>query len=103
MAGARADSAAQLDREVERRSRPLRCGWANRESSLEVFTTRIDTIYGVSALLLSPGHPELERLLKDAPGRAAIDAQLKTMRQASTKVADIATAEKEGFFTGQQR
>ena len=69
--------------------------------SLEVFTTRIDTIYGVSALLLSAGHPALERLLKDAPGRAAIDAQLKTMRQASTKVADIATAEKEGFFTGQ--
>jgi len=69
--------------------------------ALEVFTTRIDTIYGVSALLLSASHPALERLIKDVPGRAAIDAQLRAMRQASTKVADIATAEKEGFFTGQ--
>jgi leucyl-tRNA synthetase len=69
--------------------------------SLEVFTTRIDTIYGMSALLLSAAHPALETLLKDATGRAEIDAQLKTMRQASTKVADIATAEKDGFFTGQ--
>ena len=68
---------------------------------LEVFTTRIDTIYGVSALLLSTAHPALEQLIKDVPGRGAIDAQLKAMRQASTKVADIATAEKEGFFTGQ--
>ncbi len=69
--------------------------------ALEVFTTRIDTIYGVSALLLSAAHPALERLIKDVPGRGAIDTQLKAMRQASTKVADIATAEKEGFFTGQ--
>ena len=69
--------------------------------ALEVFTTRIDTIYGVSALLLSASHPALERLIKDVPGRGAIDAQLKAMRNASTKVADIATAENEGFFTGQ--
>jgi leucyl-tRNA synthetase len=80
----------------------VRFGVAGTEGlSLEVFTTRIDTIYGVSALLLSSGHPALESLLKDVPGRAAMESQLKAMRQASTKVADIATAEKEGFFTGQ--
>lgn len=67
---------------------------------LEVFTTRIDTIYGVSALLVSASHPQLEKLLEGVPGRGAMDAQLKSMRQASVKAADIATAEKEGFFTG---
>ena len=67
---------------------------------LEVFTTRIDTIYGVSALLVSASHPQLERLLEAVPGRASMDAQLKAMRQSSAKAADIATAEKEGFFTG---
>ncbi len=67
---------------------------------LEVFTTRIDTIYGVSALLVSASHPKLETLLDGVPGRAALDAQLKAMRQASVKAADIATAEKEGIFTG---
>jgi leucyl-tRNA synthetase len=68
--------------------------------SLEVFTTRVDTIFGVSALLVAAGHPLLERLLDGVPGRAARDAQLKQMRQGSVKAADIATAEKEGFFTG---
>ena len=67
---------------------------------LEVFTTRIDTIYGVSALLVSASHPQLERLLEGVPGRTSMDAQLKAMRQSSAKAADIATAEKEGFFTG---
>jgi leucyl-tRNA synthetase len=67
---------------------------------LEVFTTRIDTIYGVSALLVSASHPELDKLREGVPGRGAMDAQLKSMRQASVKAADIATAEKEGFFTG---
>ncbi|HXW55589.1 MAG TPA: leucine--tRNA ligase [Candidatus Cybelea sp.] len=74
---------------------------ANKDGlAFEVFTTRIDTIYGVSALVLSAGHTELERLLGGVPGRAAMETQLKAMRQQSTKAADIATAEKEGFFTG---
>jgi leucyl-tRNA synthetase len=67
---------------------------------LEVFTTRIDTIYGVSALLVAAGHPQLEKLLDGVPGLAAMDAQLRAMRTGSVKAADIATAEKEGFFTG---
>jgi leucyl-tRNA synthetase len=67
---------------------------------LEVFTTRIDTIYGVSALLIAAGHPELPRLLENVPGRAAMEAQLKAILSKSTRAADIATAEKEGFFTG---
>ena len=68
--------------------------------ALEVFTTRVDTIYGASAILLSPAHPELQRLIEGVPGRDAMDAKLKAMSQRSTKAADIATAEKEGFFTG---
>jgi len=68
--------------------------------ALEVFTTRVDTIYGASAIVLSAGHPQLERLLEGVPGRAAIEGQLKAMRQKSMRAADIATAEKEGFFTG---
>jgi len=68
--------------------------------AFEVFTTRVDTIYGASALVLSANHPELEKLLDGVPGRGAMEAQLTAMRQKSTKAVDIATAEKEGFFTG---
>ncbi len=68
--------------------------------SLEVFTTRIDTIYGVSALLVSASHPSLGEMLAGLPGGAAIEERLKAMRQKSTRLADIETGEKEGFFTG---
>jgi leucyl-tRNA synthetase len=67
---------------------------------LEVFTTRIDTIYGVSALVMAPAHAQLEKLLEGVSGRSAMEAQRKAMLQKSVKAADIATAEKEGFFTG---
>jgi leucyl-tRNA synthetase len=67
---------------------------------LEVFTTRIDTIYGVSALLVSAGHPQLQKLLDGVPGCAAMQERLRAMNQKSTRAAEVATAEKEGFFTG---
>jgi len=68
--------------------------------TIEVFTTRIDTIFGVSAILLAADHPSLNSLLEGVPGNAAMASQLKAMRQRSMRAADIATAEKEGFFTG---
>ena len=67
---------------------------------LEVFTTRIDTIYGASAVVLSPGHPILESLIQGVPGNAGMGTRLKAMRGKSMRAADIATAEKEGFFIG---
>jgi leucyl-tRNA synthetase len=68
--------------------------------ALEVFTTRVDTIYGVSAIVIAAGHPQVEALLDGVRGHAAMEKQLKAMQQRSVKAADIATAEKEGFFTG---
>jgi len=67
---------------------------------LEIFTTRVDTIYGVSAVLLSPAHRVVPELLAGVPGGNALDRQLKGMQQRSVKAEDIATAEKVGFFTG---
>ena len=69
-------------------------------TSLEVFTTRVDTIFGASAIVISAGHPAIASLLEGVRGRDAMDTQLKSIRQKSVKAADIATAEKEGFFTG---
>jgi leucyl-tRNA synthetase len=68
--------------------------------AIEVFTTRIDTIYGATALVLSAGHPEALRLVDGVRGQSGMEAQIKTMRQKSMRAADVATAEKEGFFTG---
>lgn len=67
---------------------------------IEIFTTRIDTIYGATALILAPNHPLAPKLVEGAANKNEIDAKLAQMRQASTKTEDLATAEKEGFFTG---
>ena len=67
---------------------------------IEIFTTRIDTIYGASAIILAPAHPLVARLLQGSPVRAEAEPQLEEMRRASVKTEDLATAEKIGFFTG---
>ncbi len=67
---------------------------------IEVFTTRIDTIYGATAVILAPTHPALPKLLQGTPAHAESEAKLAKMRQASVKTEDLATMEKEGFFTG---
>ncbi len=70
------------------------------DTALEVFTTRVDTIYGATAIVISAGHPMLDQLLEGVPGNASMNSQLKAMRQKSMRAEDIAKAEKEGFFTG---
>jgi leucyl-tRNA synthetase len=67
---------------------------------IEVFTTRIDTIYGATALVFAPGHPLISKLLDGSPERAEAESKLAKMRQSSVKTEDLATMEKEGFFTG---
>jgi len=67
---------------------------------IEIFTTRIDTIYGATAIILAPTHPLVTRLLQGSPVREQAEPQLTQMRQSSVKTADLATAEKVGFFTG---
>jgi leucyl-tRNA synthetase len=67
---------------------------------IEIFTTRIDTIYGASAIILSAGHPLVPKLLEGSPTRAEAEATLGKIRSASVKAEDVETAEKVGFFTG---
>jgi len=78
---------------------------------IEIFTTRIDTIYGASGLVLAPTHALVEKLIfgvEDPEADLKIGhyteagrrAKLLEMRQTSMKAEDLATAEKDGFFTG---
>jgi leucyl-tRNA synthetase len=70
------------------------------DGGLEIFTTRVDTVYGVNAILLSPAHPALPGLFAGLPDRARMEEEWKRLRQNIVRGADLATAEKEGFFTG---
>ena len=62
---------------------------------MRVFTTRIDTIYGATCLILSPAHPLVEALVTDAQARLKI----KEMIDAAARQ-DPGNLEKVGLFTG---
>jgi leucyl-tRNA synthetase len=70
------------------------------EKQIEAFTTRLDTIYGATAVVLSPDHPFLPELFRRLPGAAAIEAEWKQLRKKTLRPAELATAEKVGLFTG---
>jgi leucyl-tRNA synthetase len=70
------------------------------KESVEIFTTRIDTVYGASAIILAPTHPLVAKLLEDSPLKTDAEKKLAEIRRMSVKAEDLATAEKEGFFTG---
>jgi leucyl-tRNA synthetase len=63
---------------------------------ITVFTTRIDTIYGATFLVLAPEHPRLEGLLADGAARAAV-ARLRGQDRRARQAGQV---EKEGVFTG---
>jgi leucyl-tRNA synthetase len=64
--------------------------------SVEVFTTRPDTIFGSSFVALAPDHP-LAAAAAEADGEAA--DFIAECRAGGTSLADIETAEKKGYRT----
>jgi leucyl-tRNA synthetase len=72
---------------------------AGREEAITIFTTRLDTIYGATALVLSPEHPLIEPLLQGIAGGANMLAALRKL-QARRVGAQKGEADKEGIFLG---
>jgi leucyl-tRNA synthetase len=69
---------------------------AGRAGELRVFTTRADTIMGVTFVAVAPEHPLAELAAQGDPGvRAFVDE----CRRSSVMEADLATMEKKGVAT----
>ncbi|HET9208609.1 MAG TPA: leucine--tRNA ligase [Burkholderiaceae bacterium] len=64
---------------------------------LRVYTTRADTIMGVSFVAIAAEHPLAARLSRDRP---ALQPFIDKCRQGSVMEADMATMDKEGVPTG---
>jgi leucyl-tRNA synthetase len=69
----------------------------NRESELEIFTTRHDTLFGAKFMAISPDHPLAAAAAAKNPKLAKFIAQCHHM---GTSQEAIDTAEKMGFDTG---
>ena len=83
------------------RSRGLRFRFALANAdlgdSVEVFTTRPDTIFGASFVAVSPDHPLAAAAAANDPAAAEFIAECK---RGGTTAAELETADKLGFDTG---
>ena len=75
---------------------------ADPDSSVDVFTTRIDTIYGVTCVFLAPEHPLVDRLAAQSADASAFRAKAAAFRAQDRSARMTGEVEKEGFDTGVQ-
>jgi leucyl-tRNA synthetase len=80
---------AEVDFPVEGSAAPLR-----------VFTTRVDTIYGATFMVLAPEHPRVEELVAGGPEAASSREAILRMRAQDRRARQAGQVDKEGVFTG---
>ncbi|MGD9933565.1 MAG: leucine--tRNA ligase, partial [Dehalococcoidia bacterium] len=66
---------------------------------IEVFTTRPDTLWGATFMVLAPEHPLVERLTTDAQ-RPAVEAYIEAATRQTEIERESTDKEKTGVFTG---
>jgi len=70
------------------------------DKALTCFTTRVDTIYGATYMVLAPEHPLIEELIADVKGGAKIADFAKRAAAKGLLKRDEADTQKEGVFSG---
>ena len=67
---------------------------------LAVFTTRPDTIFGATYLVVAPEHPILKEIIRGKPKEAQVKAFIERVTRQSKELRLGADVKKEGIFTG---
>ncbi len=95
------ESTKELQRNWIGRSEGLQCRFAieGEKDQIEIFTTRPDTIFGATYLVLAPEHPLVEKITRPAQ-KAAVDAYRSEASQKSEMARQDQSKEKTGAFTG---
>jgi leucyl-tRNA synthetase len=106
------DDLAKLDGWPER-TRVMQRNWIGRsegvrfrfgidglDESIEVFTTRIDTLFGATFVALAAEHPLVESLRRIAPERAAAMNDFGESLKSKSELERTSLMEKQGVFTG---
>ncbi|MEZ5284493.1 MAG: leucine--tRNA ligase [Vicinamibacterales bacterium] len=74
---------------------------ADHPGGIDVFTTRIDTIFGATFVLLGPEHPLVQVFADLAADPASFRDEVARFRGQDRAARVSGEVEKEGFFTGQ--
>ena len=70
------------------------------DKKLEVFTTRADTLFGATYMVMSPEHPFVDELVAGRPEEADVKAYQEKARRMTDIERTSTTNEKTGVFTG---
>ncbi len=70
------------------------------DESMTVFTTRPDTVFGVTYMVLAPEHPLVEKISAGRPEESAVSKFVQGMKNITELARTATDAEKEGVFTG---
>jgi leucyl-tRNA synthetase len=71
-------------------------------ADIEIFTTRIDTIYGATFVVLAPEHPLVDRLANESAEPKAMRERVAKFRSLDREARLTGAIEKEGFDTGRK-
>jgi len=70
------------------------------EEKLTVFTTRPDTLFGATFMVLAPEHPLVTKITTDDQQKAVDEYTIKTLQKTEVQRQQDADKEKSGVFTG---
>ncbi|MFC1752735.1 leucine--tRNA ligase [Thermoproteota archaeon] len=70
------------------------------DKTIPVFTTRVDTIFGATYVVLSPEHPLVKEIIKDKPQKAEIERFIDKVAKQTKIVRTAQDVKKEGKFSG---
>jgi len=72
----------------------------NSDKVIPVFTTRVDTIFGATYIVLAPEHPLVKELVKGKPQEKTVLQFIDKVAKESKVVRTASDVKKEGVFTG---
>ena len=78
----------------------LRFNVQETDDQIEVFTTRPDTVFGLSYMVLAPEHPLVEKLIAGTEYEADVRAFIKDVQQMTEVERSSTELEKKGIFIG---
>lgn len=73
---------------------------ADSNGSIRIFTTRQDTLYGATFMVLAPEHPMAKQLCRGTPQEPRVLEFIERQSRVEKFMREADTTEKEGVFTG---